>query len=187
MLSLVRFFSYGEMPEAELLNKIIKNEYDYDDPVWAQVSYDAKKLIDSLLQIDPHDRLSLQDFLKSKWINSQHPSTKPLPIVDRLARFKMGKNPFRTIIMAKLASNKFKSLTSQKARKRKDSFAKGSGAVNDPALAFAAKLAALEKQDAMSGMKEKGGLRVARENAVSPEPLSSGLESIVGIMSLNSR
>lgn len=124
------FDVYGEMPEPELLQKIITCSYDFDDPVWATVSQSAKDLIKGLLQLDPAKRLSLDSYLNSDWIRQGNPQvsadgtdasgTGGLPlkstlpdanntlVVERLAKFGVGKTKFRAVGKAVVASNKFK-------------------------------------------------------------------------------
>ena len=62
------FDVYGELPEPELLQRIIAVKYDFEDAVWTHVSVDAKKLIQQLLIYEPTKRLSLDDYLASSWI-----------------------------------------------------------------------------------------------------------------------
>jgi serine/threonine protein kinase len=109
------FDVYGEMPEPELLQKIITCSYDFDDPVWEQCSEEAKSLIRGCLQLDPAKRISLSSFLSSPWITGEKAaSAVPLPIVaDRLSKFATTRNGFRTLVVAKLASNKFKASLSR--------------------------------------------------------------------------
>jgi len=65
------FDVYGDTPEPELLKRIIEVTYDFDDPVWADVSEDAKNLIRALLVDDPETRMTAAQYLKSAWVNSE--------------------------------------------------------------------------------------------------------------------
>lgn len=111
------FDVYGDLPEHELLEKIISVSYDFDDPVWSNVSEEAKILIKGLLQYEPNKRMSLTQYLDSHWITGKdakedHNSV----VVERIAKFNVGKQHFRTLIVAKLASNKFKASLSRSRR-----------------------------------------------------------------------
>ena len=113
------FDVYGECPEPELLHKIISCSYDFDDPVWEGISDSAKELIRGLLVLDPAKRLSIDKFLESPWIaegrgaGQQHNQL----LVERLAKFSVGKSKFRALVVAKIASNKFKASISRSKNK----------------------------------------------------------------------
>ena len=64
------FDCYGDLPEPELLDKIMKVEYEFEDPVWDTVSEQAKLLIKRLLRYKPDERLSLTEYLQSEWITT---------------------------------------------------------------------------------------------------------------------
>jgi hypothetical protein len=120
------FDVYGECPEPELLQKIMACSYDFDDPVWTNVSPDAKKLIKGLLQLDPSKRLSIDEFLASPWItqgqqpspvDGSGPSSSPNPLVaERMKRF--AAKQFRTMAKVVVASAKFKASLSRSKRAR---------------------------------------------------------------------
>ena len=52
----------------ELQSKVMRGEYQFHEEYWRHVSPSAKKLISSLLQRDPTDRLSAQQALASRWM-----------------------------------------------------------------------------------------------------------------------
>lgn len=78
------FDVYGDLPEPQLLTKIINVQYDFDDPVWEEVSDECKILITQLLQHDPKTRMSMDDYLKSGWINSIGTTTHKAETFRRL-------------------------------------------------------------------------------------------------------
>ena len=101
------FDCYGDLPEPELLDKIMRVDYEFEDPVWEQISADAKQLIQQLLVYQPDHRLSLQEFLDSSWIRSggKGGSGADLTIVQaRLSRF--SHKTFRALVTAKVAIKK---------------------------------------------------------------------------------
>lgn len=53
-----------------LFRKIIDAEYDFDDPIWNEVSEDAKNLIRNLLIKDPEKRLTAKQVLQHTWLKS---------------------------------------------------------------------------------------------------------------------
>ena len=112
------FDCYGDLPEPELLDKIMKVEYEFEDPVWDTVSEQAKSLIRRLLRYKPDERLSLSEYLQSEWItatpttaSSATPSTV---IAVRLS--KMNQRAFRAVVTAKVAAKKFRASISKSPR-----------------------------------------------------------------------
>eukprot|EP01083_Nonionella_stella_P159812 521805_1 len=65
------FDVYGELGEAQLMRRIIRCKFDFDDNVWKDVSKEAKQLIKSLLEVDPKKRLGLGEFLETPWIKGK--------------------------------------------------------------------------------------------------------------------
>jgi len=115
------FDCFGDLPEPELLQKIMACAYDFDDPVWVDISDQAKSLIRGLLVLDASKRLSLDAYLSSAWIREEtvvKDAPNPL-VVERLSKFSVGRTKFRALVVAKMASNKFKaSLSKSRQRKR---------------------------------------------------------------------
>lgn len=62
------FDVYGDLPEPQLLRKIVMCKYDFDDEVWQGVSQEAMDLIKKLLQVNPKNRMTLEDYLNDPWI-----------------------------------------------------------------------------------------------------------------------
>ena len=48
--------------------RIRSGQYEFPDPEWKNVSKDAKDLIRGMLKTDPHQRLTIDDVIKNKWI-----------------------------------------------------------------------------------------------------------------------
>lgn len=123
-------------PEPELLQKIITVSYDFDDPVWEHISSSAKQLIKGLLVLDPAKRLSIDAFLASSWIRRDGDpaavgaaaADRHNPVVlERLAKFSVGKTKFRAIALAKIASGKFKASISRSRTRNGTGHAQRSG------------------------------------------------------------
>jgi hypothetical protein len=71
-------------------------------------------LIKRLLVLDPKKRLSIDEYLASPWIRGSEPVSQEVnPLVlERLSKFGVG-NKFRALVVAKMASNKFKASISR--------------------------------------------------------------------------
>ena len=111
------FDCYGDLPEPELLDKIMRVDFEFEDPVWDEVSADAKRLISALIVYQPEDRLSLTDFLQSDWILSggKGGSGAELSVVQaRLSKFTH--HTLRALVTAKVAIKKFRASISKSPR-----------------------------------------------------------------------
>jgi calcium-dependent protein kinase len=73
---------FGGDDDGEIMENVRTGEYTMHQPVWANVSEDAKDFINSLLVMNADDRMTAKDALKHRWITkaeSEHPKT-PLDI-----------------------------------------------------------------------------------------------------------
>lgn len=105
------FDIYGDLPEPELLRRVVHVKFDFDDAAWDDVSEDAKELICKLIKYNPEERLSLDAFLASSWITrgSVSEETHALPkSLAHLTSFQGSRTKFRTMVYVKLASQKFR-------------------------------------------------------------------------------
>jgi len=57
--------------EPMLFRKIQKAHFEFDDPVWEEVSDEAKNLITQLLTADPRERLTATRALAHPWVNAK--------------------------------------------------------------------------------------------------------------------
>ena len=76
--------------DRDILRKVKSGKYGFDDPVWANVSKEAKKLIKRMMEIDQTKRCSAQDALIDPWFDKVLDAeviNKPLAR-DNLARLK---------------------------------------------------------------------------------------------------
>lgn len=68
-----------------MVEQIIRSRYSFEDPVWAKVSKDAKDFISSCLELNPCDRMTLEQAMKHRWFApklSQKLSLNASPIVS---------------------------------------------------------------------------------------------------------
>lgn len=100
------FDMYGDLPECSLLQNIKKGQFDYNDTVWNDVSQEAKDLINALLVVNPQDRLSIEDYLKSNWILSETDRDMS-NVAARMQHSVKPRIKFRALILAKLAAKDF--------------------------------------------------------------------------------
>lgn len=96
-----------------VIDDILHARYSFDDEVWDQVSDAAKSLISSLLQIDPHKRLSATAALHHPWFNESttlNPKVLSRTISNIQCRLKP-KQKFKSGISAIMAMNRAKRLS----------------------------------------------------------------------------
>ena len=54
--------------DAVLFEKIKKGNYDADDPIWENISPDAKDIVAKLLTVDSAARLTAEEALGHRWV-----------------------------------------------------------------------------------------------------------------------
>lgn len=102
------FDMYGDLPEPRLLANIKSCVYDFEDDVWKTISEDAKNLIRQLLVVKPSERMSIDDFLKSNWINSEGSTETMNHVAKNLSSKVTARHKFRGLVLAKLAAKHFR-------------------------------------------------------------------------------
>jgi len=77
---------FYDSSEPRLFRKIREGKYDMNDPVWKEVSPEAKDLIAALLCVDPAKRLTVDQVLEHPWMNVKEgsDSRKLLNTVSKL-------------------------------------------------------------------------------------------------------
>jgi len=61
-----------EAPENDdIVEKIMKCDYNFDDPLWKTISEEAKEFISNLIELDPEVRLTAKKANESKWLQMQ--------------------------------------------------------------------------------------------------------------------
>mmetsp|Transcript_27361 Transcript_27361/g.52092 ORF Transcript_27361/g.52092 Transcript_27361/m.52092 type:complete len:502 (-) Transcript_27361:81-1586(-) len=81
---------------------IVQGKYDFDEPIWKNVSEGAKDLIQGLMVVDPANRMSAAQILDHPWVkNLDQDSTAPLPgsVRDGISSMS-GKRKFRVAAYA---------------------------------------------------------------------------------------
>jgi len=72
----------------QLFDQIMSGEYEYPDEYWADISDEAKDLIDNLLLVDPEERFTAAQALVHPWIaNAERNSQKELHVQKNLKEF----------------------------------------------------------------------------------------------------
>lgn len=61
--------------DAVLFEKIKKGNYDADDPIWENISPEAKDVVAKLLTVDSGKRLTADQALAHPWVQGQTPTT----------------------------------------------------------------------------------------------------------------
>lgn len=101
-----------EQNQRELFRKIRRGEYEFHEEYWGQVSEDAKKLIASLLTVDPTRRLTADASLHAKWIQLGDDVLMSQDLGVNLEAFKKfnAKRKFKAAVKTVMAANKLTSL-----------------------------------------------------------------------------
>lgn len=66
------FWKYADN-QRKLFDAIMANDWSFDQPVWDEISDDAKALIKKLMEPDVSKRLKPKDALKDKWVTNKAP------------------------------------------------------------------------------------------------------------------
>ena len=64
--------------DAVLFEKIKKGNYDADDPIWENISADAKDIVAKLLTVDTAKRLTAEQALHHPWVQGKVAASAPL-------------------------------------------------------------------------------------------------------------
>jgi serine/threonine protein kinase len=65
-----------------LFEKIKKCEYNFDAPIWKQISVDARDLVSKLLVADPEKRLKANEVLSHPWF-SRKEFKMPVDVIEK--------------------------------------------------------------------------------------------------------
>mmetsp|Transcript_39304 Transcript_39304/g.60029 ORF Transcript_39304/g.60029 Transcript_39304/m.60029 type:complete len:212 (+) Transcript_39304:705-1340(+) len=61
--------------EQQIQQKIITCNYNYDDPVWNDISPTAREWIDRMLELEPSDRATPDGAIEHEWLSSSSSAT----------------------------------------------------------------------------------------------------------------
>uniref|UniRef100_A0A8C1XZG8 non-specific serine/threonine protein kinase n=1 Tax=Cyprinus carpio TaxID=7962 RepID=A0A8C1XZG8_CYPCA len=59
----------GQAISPGMKRRIRMGQYEFPKPEWAEVSEEAKQLINQLLKTDPNERMTIEQFMNHPWIN----------------------------------------------------------------------------------------------------------------------
>lgn len=68
----------GQAISPGMKRRIRMGQYEFPNPEWAEVSQEAKNLINQLLKTDPNERMTITQFMNHPWINSMVVPSTPL-------------------------------------------------------------------------------------------------------------
>ncbi|XP_046731567.1 MAP kinase-activated protein kinase 3 isoform X2 [Silurus meridionalis] len=68
----------GQAISPGMKRRIRMGQYEFPKPEWAEVSEEAKQLINQLLKTDPNERMTISQFMNHPWINSMVVPPTPL-------------------------------------------------------------------------------------------------------------
>jgi len=74
------YSNHGLAISPGMKKRIRSGQYEFPNPEWENVSKDAKDLIRGMLKTDPHQRLSIDDVIKNKWI-AQYTTVPQTPLL----------------------------------------------------------------------------------------------------------
>jgi len=74
------YSNHGLAISPGMKRRIRSGQYEFPDPEWKNVSKDAKDLIRGMLKTDPHQRLTIDDVIKNKWI-AQYTTVPQTPLL----------------------------------------------------------------------------------------------------------
>lgn len=74
------YSNHGLAISPGMKRRIRSGQYEFPNPEWENVSKDAKDLIRGMLKTDPHQRLSIDDVIKNKWI-AQYTTVPQTPLL----------------------------------------------------------------------------------------------------------
>eukprot|EP00929_Paragymnodinium_shiwhaense_P111430 TRINITY_DN7946_c0_g1_i1.p1 TRINITY_DN7946_c0_g1~~TRINITY_DN7946_c0_g1_i1.p1 ORF type:complete len:549 (+),score=160.44 TRINITY_DN7946_c0_g1_i1:99-1745(+) len=98
---------YGDT-DHQILSSVKSGKYNFPDEDWANVSNEAKGIINKLLVLDPKKRLSAEDALNNSWVQEKAPTATGTPMkAETVSRFNAFQttNRMKKIAMTMIAQN----------------------------------------------------------------------------------
>lgn len=98
--------------QRELFRKIRKGDFEFHEEYWGSVSDEAKDLISSLLKVNPRQRLSATEALKSNWVRADDKTLMEKDLGTNLQELKKfnARRKFKAAVKAVITVNKLNSL-----------------------------------------------------------------------------
>jgi len=97
---LVGYPPFMEDDQPKLFQKIRTGEWSFHEDDWKHISRDAKDLIRGFLQVDPKDRWTIEQALKSRWINQDPSRLSSVNLSPSVRLLKAKRNRLRTLARA---------------------------------------------------------------------------------------
>lgn len=79
----------GQSSDAQIVERILRADYKFDPEYWSHVSAEAKDVVQSLIHMDPMQRLTCVQLLQHPWVAGINVSKSPMPsaALDHLQNF----------------------------------------------------------------------------------------------------
>lgn len=107
---LVGYAPFMEDDQLKLFSKIKRGEWRFHKPDWENISEDAKDLIRSLLVIDPVERLTVDEALRSPWIRRYNDSLSSVDLGSSITNLMLKRQKLRSVATSVVFLSKMKSI-----------------------------------------------------------------------------
>lgn len=100
----------GQSSDAQIVERILRAEFTFDEEYWGHVSTQARDVICHLIHMDPGQRYTCEQLLRHPWVAGTDVSSSPMPLtaVDHLRDLQMKqKRQFGQGLVGIVASQKF--------------------------------------------------------------------------------
>lgn len=123
----------GRNSDRKMQDLILKNQWDFNDPAWAEVSNSAKELVKKLIEPDPEKRLSAEQMLKHPWVRGSVLMGKLSNTIDKdVNKYQQRmRQKFKGTQTAVFAAMSFKAAGQQRASKMADQLKKAAAATKE--------------------------------------------------------
>jgi calcium-dependent protein kinase len=103
----------------EVFDQILAGDYNFDAPVWRNISSSAKDLIRKMMTVDPKQRITAAKALQHPWILSEAPEHVLSDTVENLAKFN-ARRKWKGAILATMAANRMKNVKTKALKANTD-------------------------------------------------------------------
>ena len=86
--------------QQELFRKIRAGSYEFYEEDWVKISDEAKDLIEQLLVVDPKRRMSVDEALRSPWVNEEDDLLSSKDLTESLRHIKERRHRLRNLATA---------------------------------------------------------------------------------------
>ena len=98
----------------EVMRQIRYGEYKFHKRYWSHVSKEAKSLIQQMLTVDPQQRITAEEALKSEWVTAQESELETIELssnMQDLKNLRSAKSKLRGAVKTIIATKKLQSLS----------------------------------------------------------------------------